>query len=186
MSALSALLHIGDVLHPQRRYELAADYVAGALDVHLHDHPARIASLDDAAQRVGACAAGVFTAVRSNDIEKCAQAFTALAVATLRVSAELPDPYQLSQDRAYGCARQNAWGELLSANEKYPRTWASVHEGLGVVMEKVVEFVEAAVAGAVEDTRAEGAQVVAMCVRFLADLTNVGAAAGAVASRGAA
>lgn len=186
MSALSALLHIGDVLHPQRRYELAADHVAGVLDSDLHDHPARIASLDDAARKVGEVAVAVFRAVRSNDIELCVRAFTALAVTTLRVSAELPDPYQLSQVHAYQCARQNAWGELLAANEMYPRTWVSVHEGLGVVMEEVVEFCEAAVAGAVEDTRVEGAQVVAMCMRFLGDLTALGAPAGAGAARGAA
>lgn len=186
MNALSAFLHIGVVLHPQRRYELAADYVAGALDVHLRNHPAGIASLDDAARRVGEAAAVVFTALRSNDIEQCVQAFTALAVTTLQVSAELPDPYRLSQVRAYGCARQNAWGELLAANEKYPRAWVSVHEGLGVVIEEVVEFEEAALAGAVDDVRVEGAQVVAMCVRFLAELTAVGVSPGAVPAGSAA
>lgn len=173
MNTLSAFMHLGEVWHPLRRFELAADLVAAALEVDLQDQPAKISSLEHGARVVGTASAGLLNAVRSNDIGRCAEAAVGLSVAGLRVAAELPDPYRVNMDQSYRCARENTWAELMRATQLHKRQWASVHEGFGVVFEEVVEFGEDAARGWVEHARVEVIQVAAMGVRFLADLVDV-------------
>lgn len=173
MNTLSALMHLGDVWHPLRRFELAADVVAAALDADLRHQPVRISSLEHGARAVGTASAGLLDAVRSDDIGRCAKAAIGLAVAAVRVAAELPDAYRVDMDQAYRCARENAWAELMRATQLHRRPWVSVHEGFGVVFEEVVEFGEDAACGWVEHARVEVIQVAAMGIRFLADLVDV-------------
>jgi len=173
MIGLAALRHLGAVLHPTRRYLAAAQLVSGALELDRVAQPIMTASLSEAGHEVGAATEQLLKAVRTDNPTQCAIAAAELTVAALRLSAELPDPFRISFDRAYLCVQEQAWAELTAANEAHPRPWVSLHEGLGVVLEEVVELGEAIDSGDTGQVRLEAIQVAAMGIRFLADLTPI-------------
>lgn len=176
MSALAALRNLGAMLlHPNRRYVVAAQLVSEALELDRAAQPVMIASLGDGVHEVGVAAAQLVKAVRSDNEVSCAIAATELTVAALRAAAELPDQFRISFNRAYLCAQEQVWAELTAANEAHPRQWVSLHEGLGVVLEEVVELGESVDTGDLGHVRLEAIQVAAMGIRFLADLTPIGA-----------
>ncbi|TEA09220.1 hypothetical protein [Mycobacteroides salmoniphilum] len=175
MSTLTALRHPSMLLQSGRRYRDAADHVDAALHHDRRWNPVRIGSASEGADCVGRAVHALVLAVRSDDVDRCQHAVTEVAVAALRMTASL-DTYAVgNSDRAYDCARDSAWGELLASLEKHPRSWVSIHEGFGVLLEEAFELGEAAEFGqALAQVRAEAIQVAAMAIRFIADLVNTG------------
>lgn len=175
MSALAVLLHPGALLGPPKRYRDAFSQVSNALHHDRHWNPVRIGTAADGAAVVGQAVHALVKAVRSDDVDNCRHAAMEVAVAATRMAADL-DTYAVgSADRAFDCARDAVWGELMSALEKHPRQWVSMHEGFGVLLEEAFELGEAVDLGApLAHIRAEVIQVAAMAIRLIADLVDTG------------
>ncbi|RIT36764.1 hypothetical protein D2E76_16020 [Mycobacteroides abscessus] len=154
----------------RRRYVDAAGYVSEALRLDVAARAVRAAGLDCAASAVGSAMSGLFVAVRSEEPDRWVFAVVEVAVAGIRAAAELPDPFRAGFPQAYLLVQRQAWEVVRSENLAHRRRWASVHEGLGVIAEEVVEFGELAVCGDIVNARCTAIRLVANAIRFLAEL----------------
>ncbi|WP_131806383.1 hypothetical protein [Mycobacteroides abscessus] len=154
----------------RRRYADAASYISEALRLDVAARAMRAGGLDCAAAAVGSAMARLFSALRSEDRDQCVFAVVEVAVAAIRAAAELPDAFRMSFPDAYLLVQRQAWDELLADHLVHRRRLASLHEGLGVIAEEVVEFGDMAVTGDTADARRAAIRLVAKAIRFLAEL----------------
>ncbi|OAT69394.1 hypothetical protein AWB85_21775 [Mycobacteroides immunogenum] len=171
MNTLTALLHPGELLHPQRRYRLACEHIALAVEHDRRWNPALTASLQDGARNVTQAVDELRRAAQDECATRAAHAVVEIAVAAIRLAAELPDPLRLSLDQSYAVVRQNAWADLQGDLEEHRRSWASLHEGLGVIDEHEFTLADAATGGDLNRVHLAAIWVAAMCIRYLGELT---------------
>lgn len=185
MNALTALLHPGELLHPMRRYEHAADQIAEALDHDRRWNPAAMESVEDGARQLYLAAAWVQKCVQCGDAVGGRHAVIETAVAGMRLAAERPDPLRTDTDQAYRIASANAWADLLGEREHHPQTRMSPDAGARELVLRAQDTLSAAERSDTAAVEAAASLTAAVCIRYLADVHASTSAASSRWSRAA-